>query len=253
LARIDAVIQHGERTLNSVDPYPGGLLKRIHYSPDDRWVKADVASVFRTAGLRLLEDIYGTQSQNYRDFEAFTDQTNTLAAYKRATGLIAAVRDDVDHLFPAGGGDRRGVPKPADGTAVFVVHGHEDAPREQVARYLTQLGVTPIILHEQPSKGMTLIEKFESHAGVGFAVVLLTPDDVGHARTEPERPKFRARQNVILELGFFLGRLGRERVCAVLKGDVERPSDYDGVTYIPFDDGGGWRLLLARELKAGGN
>lgn len=109
-----------------------------------------------------------------------------------------------------------------------------------------------IILHEQPNQGRTVIEKFEGSADVDFAVVLLTPDDVGHIADGSDEPKPRARQNVIFELGYFVGRLGRSRVCALHKGGVEILSDYDGVIYVSMDDPQGWRLLLAREIKAAG-
>jgi predicted nucleotide-binding protein len=110
-----------------------------------------------------------------------------------------------------------------------------------------------VILHEKASKGRTLIEKFEAHSDVAFAfaVVLLTPDDLGMlASGRRKKLAPRARQNVILELGYFVGKLTRERVCALCVNGVERPSDYDGVVYVPLDDGGGWRFELAKELKA---
>jgi predicted nucleotide-binding protein len=141
--------------------------------------------------------------------------------------------------------------EPTDRNRVFIVHGHDEAPRETVARFIGSIGLEPIILHEQANRGMTIPEKLIAAANVGFAVVLLTPDDVGRAKDETQH-KPRARQNVILELGYFMGRLGRERVCALLKGDVEIPSDYMGVVYIRFDEGGGWRQDLARELKSAG-
>ena len=96
------------------------------------------------------------------------------------------------------------------------------------------------------------MEKVERHAEVAFAVVLLTPDDVGAVATNPADVHPRARQNVIFELGYFLGKLGRKRVAALRKGEVEKPSDYDGVVYTPFDSAGAWKLLLARELKSAG-
>lgn len=133
---------------------------------------------------------------------------------------------------------------------VFIVHGHDDAAREAVARYLEKLGFEAIILHEQASQGRTVIEKIEAHSEVGFAVVLLTPDDFGGAKGE--QPSERARQNVLLELGFFVGKLGRPRVCALKRGDIEVPSDFGGVVYVPFDNGGGWREALGRELEAAG-
>ena len=135
---------------------------------------------------------------------------------------------------------------------VFVVHGHDNGAKETVARYLSNLGLEPIILHEQPNQGRTVIEKFEAHSQVSFAVVLFTPDDVGHPSGKPEESKPRARQNVVLELGFFLSALGRDRVCVLYRSGVDIPSDYSGVLYHAFDDGGSWRFQLGREMKAAG-
>jgi predicted nucleotide-binding protein len=134
---------------------------------------------------------------------------------------------------------------------VFVVHGHDGEAKESVARFLEKLELVPIILHEQPNQGRTLIEKFEtSSSGVAFAVVLLTPDDLGRAANCPPELHPRARQNVILELGYFVGRLSRMRVCALYKGGVELPSDFQGVVYIELDSAGAWRTKLAQEFVA---
>lgn len=135
---------------------------------------------------------------------------------------------------------------------IFIVHGHDELAKQTVARFITKLELEPIILHEQPSGGRTIVEKLEAHTVVDFAVVLLTPDDVGHPADSPDVAKPRARQNVILELGLFLGTLGRARVCALYKGEVEIPSDYHGVLYIEMDDAGAWKLPLAREIKQAG-
>lgn len=135
---------------------------------------------------------------------------------------------------------------------IFIVHGHDDAAKHAVARFFERLGLRPIILHEQADKGRTVIEKFEAHAYVGFAVILLTPDDMGYPKAKPTETKPRARQNVVLELGFFLGKLGRHRVCALLKGDIELPTDYVGVLYTPMDDAGAWQYKLAKEIKETG-
>ena len=136
-------------------------------------------------------------------------------------------------------------------TKIFLVHGHDEGARETVARYLERLGFQPIILHEQANQGRTIIEKVEAHGDVSFAVVLLTPDDEGSAIGDLVQP--RARQNVLLELGYFIGRLGRANVCALKKGDIELPSDFAGVVWEDMDSRGGWRLALARELKAVGH
>lgn len=168
----------------------------------------------------------------------------------RAVALLESFMDEIEQY----GVESTGSPSSAAPTvqAAFLVHGHDEAARESVARYLDRLSVKPIILHEQASQGRTVIEKLEHHANVTFAIVLLTPDDVGSAHGEPDELRPRARQNVVLELGFFVGKLGRQRVCAMHKGSLELPSDYMGVVYVPFDDAGGWRLTLARELKAAG-
>lgn len=139
-----------------------------------------------------------------------------------------------------------------DNRRVFVVHGHDTELKEATARLLSKLELDPIILHEQPSKGRTIIEKLEAHVDVGFAVVLLTPEDFGYPADKPEAGQGRARQNVVMELGLFTGVLGRHRVCALHKGDVELPSDIDGVVYVRVDEGKGWRMELAREIKAAG-
>jgi predicted nucleotide-binding protein len=135
---------------------------------------------------------------------------------------------------------------------VFVVHGHDDGAREAVARFLEKIGFEAIILHEQANRGGTVIEKIEANSDVGFAVVMLTPDDVGRSAKEEEL-KPRARQNVLLELGYFIGHLGREKVCALKRGDLDVPSDFTGVVWEKMDDGGGWKQGLGRELQAAGH
>jgi len=122
------------------------------------------------------------------------------------------------------------VPEKTFSRRAFIVHGHDDGPRESVARFLERLGFEPIILHEQASGGRTIIEKIEHYDDVGFAVVLLTPDDEGCKKGETPAP--RARQNVILELGYFIKGLGRNRVCVLKCGDIEVPSDFGGVVYV---------------------
>ena len=133
---------------------------------------------------------------------------------------------------------------------IFIVHGHDGEAREMVARFISQIGLTPIILHEQANRGRTVIEKVEANSDVGFAVVLLTPDDEGCVKGGQPEP--RARQNVLLELGYFIGKLTRERVCALKKGDLEIPSDFAGVVWEVMDTAGGWKQALSRELQAAG-
>ena len=131
---------------------------------------------------------------------------------------------------------------------VFVVHGHDTDAKNEVALFLTSIGLEPIILHLRPNGGRGLLTKFtEESEGASFAVVLMTPDDEGGPRITADR-RDRARQNVVFELGFFIGRLGPSKVAALLKGNIEKPSDFDGIGYISFDSTGQWKTYLAREL-----
>jgi predicted nucleotide-binding protein len=139
----------------------------------------------------------------------------------------------------------------AHGSSVFVVDGRDDALRSEVCRVVERLGLHPVVLLEQADEGRTIIEKFEDHSDVGYAVVLIAPDDEGRLRGTLELAP-RARQNVIFELGFFYGKLGRKKVCAILKEGVEFPSDISGVIYKTADATGAWKLELAKEMKAAG-
>ena len=133
---------------------------------------------------------------------------------------------------------------------VFLIHGHNEAVREKVARVVEKLGLYAIILNEQPNKGETIIEKFEKNSSeAGFAIVLLTTDDEGKAKTEKEY-RFRARQNVIFEMGYFMGRLSRSHVFILLEEGVEKPSDIGGIGYTPIKDG--WEKYLVKELRVCG-
>lgn len=144
-----------------------------------------------------------------------------------------------------------GIIQPDGSRKVFLVHGHNHELRVAVAELLQRLDLDPVILDEQANKSRTIIEKFEDHSeNVSYAVVLLTPDDVGGLSSDDLQK--RARQNVILELGYFIGKLGRARVCALYAAGVEIPSDIHGVLYVAFDQEGRWRLHLAKEIQAAG-
>ena len=133
---------------------------------------------------------------------------------------------------------------------VFTVHGHDEAAKHAVARFIERLGLEAIILDEQSGGLQAIIDKFEEQAeDIVFAMILLTPDDVGAAKAKQNELQPRARQNVILELGYFIGKLDRNRICLLYKGGVELPSDIRGLSYIFMDDYDGWQLKLAREMK----
>lgn len=135
---------------------------------------------------------------------------------------------------------------------IFIVHGRDNELKETTARFLEKLGLSPIILHEQTNRGKTIIEKFEEFSDVSFAVVLMTPDDIFTVEDEHSNLIKRARQNVIFELGYFIGKLGRKNVVALVKDDIEIPSDYNGVMYIEVDNNDGWKMILSKEMKATG-
>lgn len=169
-------------------------------------------------------------------------QNETLVVGERKTSLTP---DEETALVP---------PSVDPASAIFVVHGHDHRRLSAVSQFLAQVtdGHELVVLHEQPNRGQTLIEKFESNAmRAAHAVVLLTADDVGRAAThsnDEDRP--RGRQNVVLELGFFFGKLGRKHVTVLRDPGVEEPSDMNGLVYIPLDDGEAWKIALAKELRA---
>ena len=177
---------------------------------------------------------------------------------KRASAILESMLEEIDEYWPDSGSERSVPRKPSanedeNTRQVFVVHGRDDGSKSAVARFLENLELEPIILQEQPNQGRTIIEKFEEYAQVRFAVVLCTPDDMGGLATAgSDCLKARPRQNVVLEWGFFLGKIGREHVCALVKANVEIPSDYAGVIYIELDDPGAWQMALAQELQNAG-
>jgi predicted nucleotide-binding protein len=134
---------------------------------------------------------------------------------------------------------------------VFVVHGHDEAAVDQTEILIRRFGLTPIILRDAPSAGRTVIEKFEAYAGVGAAIVLLTPDDLGGVDAAHLLP--RARQNVIWEWGYLVSKLGRPNVICLYKGTVEIPSDLHGLITIHIaDDVRDSSEEIRRELRAAG-
>ena len=220
-----------------------------------------------------LVRIFGEDTADFRRFSNSCDlqweATWAMAGYPALSDYKDGVREKISHSLAflgqairtledeivdqeqhgAAVSTRAPVPV-ASGRKVFVVHGHDEAARLAVARFLEQIGLEAIILSEQPDQGRTIIEKFEECAAdVGFAVVLLTPDDLGGVATAPVTGS-RARQNVIFELGYFTGKLGRGRACLMRKGVVEIPSDLHGVIYTDMDAADGWKLKLLKELKA---
>lgn len=172
--------------------------------------------------------------------KAFDDQTEQKIAINSITPPVLQKPQEID----ATNDSEARVPN-----RVFIVHGHNERSRDDVVTFLASLGLQGIVLHEQPNMGRHLLTKFIQEAElVTFAVVLMTDDDVGGAKNGTQTP--RARQNVILELGYFLAHLGQPRVCALITPGLETPSDFDGIVYIQMNSDDAWKKELARELKA---
>lgn len=179
---------------------------------------------------------------------AFGDSLATLeTTSESALGRFAAETEaaSVDHDL-----DAKTAPSASRSpNRVFVVHGRNEAARASVVDHLRRLDLEPIVLHDQPNMGRHLLTKFIEEAEVvTFAVVIMTDDDVGGASGASLSP--RARQNVILELGYFIAHLGQARVCALVTPGLETPSDFDGIVYIRMDADDRWRRELTRELQA---
>ncbi|MGX5655227.1 TIR domain-containing protein [Geodermatophilus nigrescens] len=195
-------------------------------------------------GIRYSLSVYGTDTPR----SAFADARRR--GVKAAIAILKAAQTEVEL---SGGAPDPSRPEIATGSKIFIVHGHDEARKHETARFLrAATGNEPVILHEQASQGRTIIEKFEDHATeAAYAVVIATGDDVGRSVKESqERP--RARQNVIFELGFFFGALGRSRVALLYDSEVERPSDIDGLVRVALDSAGAWKLELLREIEAAG-
>lgn len=134
---------------------------------------------------------------------------------------------------------------------VFIVHGHDEISKLDIQNFILSIGLEPIVLHMQASSGMTIIEKIEHYSNVGFGIVLYTPCDVG-SKVGDLTGRFRARQNVVFEHGYLIGKLGRPRVSALVRGEVETPNDISGVVYIGMDDPESWKEQLKVELRKAG-
>ena len=169
----------------------------------------------------------------------------------RTVNLIGTIIEELE-LFPKDTSMNNIEVARIDRTNIFIVHGRDDGAKETVARFIDKLGFVATVLHEQTNSGATIIEKIEKNTDVGFGIVLYTACDVGGIKTDLDNLKPRARQNVVFEHGFLMGKIGRENVVALVKGNVEIPNDISGVVYESMDEGGAWKYKIAREMKSSG-
>ena len=253
------------RLQRALDAIPA--LNQLRYGAPEfnKWIRDTEIAITNTFGdtTRHIEDfkriryvpaisLSGTPSHVFH--QAY------VARLGNASSILRSMIDEIEEYWEDGEeaattSDIPQVNEPTDEKKVFIVHGRDQGTLNIVARFLGDLELESVILQEQPNQGLTIIQKFENYAQVGFAVVLFTPDDIGAVRSNSDTPQFRARQNVIFELGYLIRHLGRDRVSVLYKGDegdIEIPSDYSGVLYIPLDDAEGWKMKLIREMTSAG-
>lgn len=205
--------------------------------------------------IRFLEQTYGKNSTTTKNFvnrtyslSVFaigTPEKSFIEAFKRDMTITTkeleklleeTLEEDYDKVENKHNVSRK---------KVFIVHGRDDAKKYEISGFLYEQGLEPIILHEQVNNGQTIIEKIEKNSDVDCAIILLTPDDEGRLRDSNSSLKTRARQNVIFEAGFFMGKLGRNRTI-MLSGVEEKMSDIDGIVYIDINN---YKSALLKELK----
>lgn len=218
---------------------------------------------WRRMGLEVLAKIYGDGSKQQKEFADTgnimmlvggtpwnVEQAQAIERLQSRSSVLTSLIEQLelaDEPLVPPVADEEAEPAKGAPMGIFIVHGRDEAMRESVARTLEKAGRQVVILHEQANKGRTLIEKFEQHAAeTGFAVILLTGDDVGGPSDTELQP--RARQNVVFEIGFFYGLLGRDHVAVLYQHGVEKPSDIDGLVYIELDKAGAWKTALLQEL-----
>lgn len=247
-------------------------LKELNAEADSAtyaWTNSGKSTEWKQSVQSALRHLFGEQCEQLKAFNAVryspsvfvtgmsesVFQQRFMGGIRSAQAIIrSAIKEFEDyHLEPSHRTDPTATTSTRDDSAtavrkIFVVHGHDNEMKQTVARFLERLDFEAIILHEKASGGDTIIEKFERNSDVSYAVVLLSPDDVGAASDKRDKLQARARQNVVLELGYFIGKLGRSHVCTIVRGQIEAPSDFHGVVYVPFE-GEDWKFHLVKELK----
>ncbi len=218
-------------------------------------------SIWNKAILRTLKGIFGDSDERIKQFGSIgfgiLDLSNRVSDYEQQEAYLYDLNKSKlllqDFLTEVPDTKNTSSVKQTTGDDVFIVHGHDNEAKQETARLVEQLDLNAVILHERTNRGRTVIEKLIGESdNAGYAIILLTPDDIGCIKGSDREPEERARQNVVLELGYFLGKLGRERVCVLLKGSASMPSDFNGVLYIQMDNAGKWKFDLAKELKEAG-
>lgn len=224
------------------------LLKRI-FSTDElaeeysRWIGIGVIAMREPSLGEKIADLYKDIDQKIHRIDSIIERLELIPLTKTA----AAPQES------------ESVRSPAKTKKVFVVHGHDEIAKTNLEVFLHEIGLEPVVLHRQADEGLTIIEKFEKHSDVGYAFILLTPDEISYVKADESKDdnkrqkEYRARPNVIFEFGYFVGKLGRSRVCCLYTGDVSLPSDISGMIYKKFTNGiEEVAYSIIKDLKASG-
>ena len=234
--RVAEFLQRGERIgIEEYHPAGNGYLISYVGGPQyDKWINE----------IQIFNERY---LKSHPLYDSIRSNRKKLREYEDMMGYLRALESDVDFWEET---DKIKVGVTQMNNKVFIVHGHDNEAKLETARTLTNGGFEPIILHEQPDSGRTIIEKIERFADVCYAVVLYTECDLGRDKNDSvDDERFRARQNVVFEHGYLIGKLGRDRVTALVKGNVETPGDISGVVYTEMDKAGAWKMQLARNMQ----
>lgn len=210
------------------------LLKRLFSSEE-------IAQEYRGSGFAIG---FPNATLKFKIEEFISDVENKVHRLDSITGRLELIPVSIKLVK----GTKQSGMSTRDYNKVFIVHGHDNEAKLEVARFIEKMGFEPIILHEQASGSKTIIEKIESYSDVGFGIIIYTPCDIGAQKDATNDLRGRARQNVVFEHGFLIGKLGRASVCSLTKGDVEKPNDISGVVYLSMDSSN-WQIDLAKEMR----
>lgn len=226
------------------------LLKRIFSTQEladeyTRWIGIAISSMREPSLGEKIADLYKDIDQKIHRIDSIIERLE-LIPLNNAAASAATPTDETQR-------------SPAKTKKVFVVHGHDEIAKTNLEVFLHEIGLEPVVLHRQADEGLTIIEKFEKHSDVGYAFILLTPDEIAYIKADEakddnaRKKEFRARPNVIFEFGYFVGKLGRSRVCCLYTGDVSLPSDLSGMIYKKFANGiEEVAYSIIKDLKASG-
>ena len=226
------------------------LLKRIFSTAElaeeySQWFGIGVIAMREPSLGEKIADLYKNIDQKIHRIDSIIERLELIPLTKAATAGAPQESESAR--------------SPEKTKKVFVVHGHDEIAKANLEVFLHEIGLEPVVLHRQADEGLTIIEKFEKHSDVGYAFILLTPDEISYVKADESKDdnkrqeEYRARPNVIFEFGYFVGKLGRSRVCCLYTGGVSLPSDVSGMIYKKFTNSiEEVAYSIIKDLKASG-